>query len=69
MLCFIQTRHRNIAEFYVLDMFNKYLSNEQAIKDWKYCVWLNNIEEPHLNFGIKENRLFCVRKLLISMWN
>ena len=38
VLCYKQTRHRNIAGFYVFGMLTKYLSSQQAETKRKYCA-------------------------------
>ena len=38
--------------YYVVGMFSKYLSSEQAIKDRKDCACLAYVKAPHPNFGL-----------------
>ena len=47
--------------YYVVGMFSKYLSSEQALKDRKDCARLNYVlRHPHPNFGIEGNYLFYI---------
>ena len=39
-----------MAGYYVVGMFYKYLSSEQAIKDRNDCAWLNYIKASPSNF-------------------
>ena len=53
MFAYIQTRHKSIAGYYVVGIFSKYLSCEQAIRDRKDCAWLNYVKAPPPKFWYK----------------